>query len=143
MRIPRASALRLPPHSRLRLSNLLHSCRSRFRFSLLAQSLEDGRLQHSTPYLPRPRRHLMAFFHQRKRRNLKAPSARRLFQPTLESLEPRLALSTMTFTVLNTANSGAGSLSKAILDANANPGADLIAFNIGGGGVQTIAPTSA
>jgi hypothetical protein len=66
---------------------------------------------------------------------------RRRFLPRLEMLEQRLALAT--FTVLNTADSGAGSLRQAILDANANSGADLIDFNIGGGGVQTISPTSA
>jgi hypothetical protein len=43
-----------------------------------------------------------------------------------EALEDRLALST--FTVVNTLNSGAGSLRQAILDANGNPGADLIRF---------------
>ncbi|HEU5238976.1 MAG TPA: Calx-beta domain-containing protein, partial [Pyrinomonadaceae bacterium] len=47
-----------------------------------------------------------------------------------------------TFIVTNTNNSGAGSLAQAILDANANPGADTINFNIPGGGVQTISPTS-
>src|SRR5262249_1212042 len=35
-----------------------------------------------------------------------------------------------------------GSLRQAILDANANPGADLIAFAIPGAGVHTIRPTS-
>ncbi len=43
-----------------------------------------------------------------------------------------------TFTVTNTNDSGAGSLRQAILDANANPGLDTIAFNISGSGVQTI-----
>jgi hypothetical protein len=33
-----------------------------------------------------------------------------------------------TFTVLNLADSGTGSLRQAVLDANANPGADLILF---------------
>lgn len=45
-----------------------------------------------------------------------------------------------TFVVTNTNDSGAGSLRQAILDANANSGADLIAFNIGSG-LQTISPT--
>ena len=44
-----------------------------------------------------------------------------------------------TFTVTSTADSGAGSLRQAILDANATPGADTIAFNIIGRGVHTIA----
>ena len=47
-----------------------------------------------------------------------------------------------TYTVTSTADSGAGTLRQAILDANANPGADTIAFNITGSGVHTIAPTS-
>jgi hypothetical protein len=45
-----------------------------------------------------------------------------------------------TYTVANTADSGAGSLRQAILDANANPGADTINFNIIGSGFHTIAP---
>ena len=44
------------------------------------------------------------------------------------------------FTVTTDADSGAGSLRQAILDANANPGADAIHFNIAGGG--PIVPTS-
>ena len=46
-----------------------------------------------------------------------------------------------TFTVTNTNDSGGGSLRQAILDANANPGADTIAFNIGSG-FQTISFSS-
>jgi hypothetical protein len=38
-----------------------------------------------------------------------------------------------TFVVTNTNDSGPGSLRQAILDANANPGSDLITFNIGSG----------
>ena len=45
-------------------------------------------------------------------------------------------------TVTNTNDSGAGSLRQAILDANANPGSDVIDFNIGGGGPQSIMLTS-
>lgn len=44
------------------------------------------------------------------------------------------------FTVSNTNDSGFGSLRKAIDDANSNPGADVIHFSIGGGGVHTIVP---
>jgi len=43
-----------------------------------------------------------------------------------------------TFTVTNTADSGAGSLRQAITDANANGGSDTIAFNIAGAGPHTI-----
>src|SRR5437899_624476 len=42
------------------------------------------------------------------------------------------------FVVLNTNDSGPGSLRQAILDANAAPGADRIIFNIPGNGVQVI-----
>ena len=52
-------------------------------------------------------------------------------------------LAAATFTVNNTNDSGSGSLRQAILDANANPGADTIDFAIPGGGVHTIAPASA
>jgi titin len=46
------------------------------------------------------------------------------------------------YTVSNTNDSGPGSLRQAILDANAGHGSDTIAFNISGGGVQTIRPNS-
>ncbi|MGI9106685.1 MAG: FG-GAP-like repeat-containing protein, partial [Pyrinomonadaceae bacterium] len=45
-------------------------------------------------------------------------------------------------TVTNTADSGAGSLRQAILDANSMPGTQTINFLIDGGGVQTITPAS-
>ena len=45
-----------------------------------------------------------------------------------------------TFTVINTSDSGAGSLRQAISDANGNSGADTIAFNIPGSGAHTISP---
>lgn len=51
--------------------------------------------------------------------------------------------SAVIFTVINTNDSGAGSLRQAIIDANANAGPDDIAFNIPGAGVHTITPTSA
>src|SRR5438094_308822 len=47
-----------------------------------------------------------------------------------------------TYTVTTAADSGAGSLRQAILDANGNAGADTIAFNITGSGVQTITPAT-
>jgi hypothetical protein len=50
------------------------------------------------------------------------------------------SLAGATFTVTNTNDSGAGSLRQAILDANANPGLDTIAFNIPGSGVHTFQP---
>lgn len=46
-----------------------------------------------------------------------------------------------TFTVTNTNNTGAGSLVQAILDANAAPDHDTIAFSIPGAGPHVIAPT--
>ena len=48
-----------------------------------------------------------------------------------------------TYAVTSTADSGAGTLRQAILDANGNVGADTIEFNIVGGGVQTISPVTA
>ena len=45
-----------------------------------------------------------------------------------------LAATAATYTVTTTADSGAGSLRQAILDANANAGADTIAFDIPGSG---------
>jgi hypothetical protein len=51
-----------------------------------------------------------------------------------------VAAQAATFTVTNTNDSGFGSLRKAIDDANSNPGADTINFNITGGGVHTIVP---
>lgn len=47
-----------------------------------------------------------------------------------------------TYTVTTIADSGPGSLRLAILDANANAGADTIAFNIPGAGPHTIQPLS-
>jgi S-layer homology domain len=52
-------------------------------------------------------------------------------------------LTANTYTVTSTADSGAGTLRQAILDANGNPGADTIAFNIVGSGVHTVAVASA
>ena len=70
------------------------------------------------------------------------PAARRpSFTPWLLTLEDRTLPST--FLVTNLADSGPGSLRQAILDANASPGTDTIAFNIPGGGVHTITPLSA
>jgi parallel beta-helix repeat protein len=59
----------------------------------------------------------------------------------LEELENRWLPST--FTVTNTADSGAGSLRQAILDSNAHNGSDQIRFNIPGSGVHTINLVSA
>jgi parallel beta-helix repeat protein len=46
------------------------------------------------------------------------------------------------FVVINTNDSGPGSLRQAILDSNATPGTDTITFNIPGSGVRTITPLS-
>jgi hypothetical protein len=51
-----------------------------------------------------------------------------------------MAATAATYTVTTTADSGAGSLRQAILDANANAGADTIAFDIPGSGSHTITP---
>jgi len=62
---------------------------------------------------------------------------------TLAVLLCAAAVSANTYTVTSTADSGAGTLRQAILDANANAGPDTIAFNVTGTGPHTIAPTSA
>jgi titin len=71
---------------------------------------------------------------------------RRHYLPGIEPIEPRRLLTqTPTLLVTTVADSGAGSLRQAILDANATAGSDLINinFDIEGGGVQTIiAPAS-
>ncbi|MGH9761618.1 MAG: hypothetical protein ACREAC_12390, partial [Blastocatellia bacterium] len=54
-----------------------------------------------------------------------------------------LSQSGTTFTVTNTNDTGPGSLRQAIFDANNNPGADTINFNIPGTGVPTITPVAA
>ncbi len=62
---------------------------------------------------------------------------------TLAALFVSTAALANTYTVTTTADSGAGSLRQAILDANGNAGADTIVFNITGSGVQTITPATA
>jgi hypothetical protein len=52
------------------------------------------------------------------------------------------AASAATFTVTTTADSGAGSLRKALLDANGARGADVITFDLAGAGPHTIQPVS-
>lgn len=52
-------------------------------------------------------------------------------------------VSATTYTVTSTADTGPGSLRQAILDADASPGPDTIAFNIIGSGVHTIVPATA
>jgi RTX calcium-binding nonapeptide repeat (4 copies) len=75
-------------------------------------------------------------------RQLRARSAKAKRWPhitlSLERLEDRTVPSA--YMVTTTADSGAGSLRQAIQDANSNPGADSIIFDIAGSGVQTIAP---
>lgn len=48
--------------------------------------------------------------------------------------------SAATYTVSNTDDAGPGSFRQALLNANANPGADIVAFSIPGNGIHTIAP---
>src|SRR5262245_16950373 len=74
---------------------------------------------------------------------------RSIWTPLDKQFQVRLELSLLedrtapaTFTVTNTNPNGAGSLEAAIINANSNGVPDLINFNIGGGGPQTITPTS-
>src|SRR6185436_18792881 len=53
-----------------------------------------------------------------------------------------LCLRTADFEIINTLDSGFGSLRQAIEDANDNPGSDRIVFNIPGSGVRTIRSNS-
>lgn len=55
---------------------------------------------------------------------------------------PETKSAATTYTVTNTDDSGVGSLRQAILNSNSNGGQDTIEFAIGGGGLQTISPTS-
>jgi titin len=59
---------------------------------------------------------------------------------SLEVLEDRFLLAV--YAVINTADSGGGSLRQAILDANAHPGRDTIIFDIPGAEAHTIQPLS-
>jgi hypothetical protein len=49
-----------------------------------------------------------------------------------------ISLSAATFTVTSTADSGAGTLRQAIIDANAAAGADTINFSIAGAGPHSM-----
>jgi titin len=63
------------------------------------------------------------------------------WRPLVEPLENRLLLTT--YMVMNTNDSGSGSLRQAILDSNNDQaGQNTIHFNIAGTGLHTIAPTS-
>src|SRR5262245_37276028 len=73
------------------------------------------------------------------RRRLGSYAGPDYWRPTFEPLEDRRLLSAV---VINTLNSGAGSLRQAIIDTNDTPGLDDITFNIPGAGPHTIALTS-
>jgi hypothetical protein len=90
--------------------------------------------------LQRPSLHPHIPWHHRPRAQRRGRS---LFnRPALEVLEERQLLAT--FPVLNSNDSGPGSLRQAILDSNAaGPGPNVIPFTLAGGGVQTIQPHSA
>lgn len=72
------------------------------------------------------RRRYLAEIRARFRRPSRPSAARRAFVMGLEALEDRIALSTIT--VLNTRDSGPGSLRQSILAANNAPGPDTIVF---------------
>lgn len=65
---------------------------------------------------------------------------RLLLLVALAALAAHPALAQTTFTVTNTNDDGAGSLRQALTDANATPGADVIAFAIPGAGPHTLQP---
>jgi len=66
----------------------------------------------------------------------------RLFLATLAVIWGLSVARASTFTVTNTNDSGANSFRQAITDANNNPGADMIDFQISGAGQKTITVTS-
>ena len=63
------------------------------------------------------------------------------YRPCPEYLEDRVTPTT--YMVTSTADTGPGTLRQAIMDANSNPGADIIQFQIPGSGVHTIQPATA
>ena len=69
-----------------------------------------------------------------------APSLSNWLVPLFSLLALSSSLPAAMFTVVNINDSGAGSLRQALLDANSNPGADSIQFNIPGSGPHTISP---
>ena len=74
-------------------------------------------------------------------RLFRALLARRLFFCSITLVFPIRAFPA-TFTVLNTSDTGAGSLRQAIIDANDAPGPDIISFRIPGAKPYTITPLS-
>jgi len=78
----------------------------------------------------------MKFLSRKTRRDTRVRSVRRKLPLRLEQLEARLVLST--FTVINTNDSGTGSLRQAILDTNADLGGDIIQFASGVTGTITL-----
>lgn len=75
----------------------------------------------------------------------KRASGRRALTASVTALAPALlagAVHANTYTVTTTADSGTGSLRKAITDANAHSGADTIDFNLSGTGPFVIAPAT-
>jgi hypothetical protein len=81
------------------------------------------------------------FFSQSRRQTARRSTCRLWCEPLEDRLAPTV------FTVINTQDSGPGSLRQAIINANASPvltpAPDEIHFNIAGPGVHTIAPRSA
>jgi titin len=74
------------------------------------------------------------------RRQVRPSILRKLARPGLELLEDRVLPSV--YAVINTNDSGEGSLRQAILDANAHPAPNTIIFDIPGQGGHTIRPLS-
>ena len=73
-------------------------------------------------------------------RRSRARQERRFRHPRVEALEARRLLTT--YMVMNTNDSGDGSLRQAIVDVNGDTSLDTIDFAIPGSGIQTISPLS-
>lgn len=134
----------LPPFSSVRISRLI------LLGTFLPLAFTSGSAQQGSEYkslkLPgRPPQVVPAVLPEAFPLPLALQASERPERPTAveEAWTPSVyRVSGTTFLVMNTNDAGAGSLRQAILDANANPGQDIIAFLISGTGVQTISPLS-
>jgi parallel beta-helix repeat protein len=119
---------------------------TRKQLSGLAQSVGHGLEAYAMERIPKVLAKQMPFLEETSGHDLHAAAPRGTishsslltgvfpmrFRPRIESLESRLALVGNVFTVSTLADSGAGSLRQAILDANAEAGFDLIDFTVAG-----------
>ena len=87
-------------------------------------------------------RHLYQVLQFNQRRLHTGPLLRRSRGAMADDLESRTLLSTITYTVTSTVDSGPGTLRDAIIQANTDAGPGRITFDIAGTGIQIIKPVS-